>query len=618
MLDRHGTGVGGIRESGPDEHPQDLHSRDLGLPGSHRQDGETQDGERQGGDRRPGTQHEILERMGEFRIAWDTSPAAVLVTVGPDHVLVYQNAMSVTMFGVRRLGLPLTSSFPEIPAAALAEFDLVLTTGRPITVAHRLVGAPDVGGGEVHLRYAVAPLTTLGRGPAGLVVTAVDLTGEARAEVASNRARLLASLTERVSAAARPRAALDALTDVLVPEVADFAAVFVLPEPSPAAGGLSGEGWGGREPVAMSLSAALAHLGRPPTMLRRADGRRWDSVLASGRALVLPFEDGHLQQIAPHDETRTWLSSARARNLAVIPLVVAGTLAGAVVLLAAGDRPPYTQEDLHFLTDVAARSGAAIAQVRMHRRQVQVSQDLQRALLPAVPPSPAGLRIVARYVAGADDVDVGGDWWDVVQLDPQRVAVGVGDVCGRGIDAAVVMGHARAAMRAAALAGLTPGQVLDLLDVQLADLLCELPVTGGPQFATALHALVDLPGGRIRLASAGHLPALIHTPGSGTVRVTVPPGPPLGLRVPGYTEVVCELPVGSSMLLFTDGLVEDRTRDLEDGLQALAAALDRGAGLEAGDALDGILAELGGAPDHQHGRPADDVAVILLRHVASE
>ncbi|HET9654414.1 MAG TPA: GAF domain-containing protein, partial [Kineosporiaceae bacterium] len=407
--------------------------------------------------------------LGPFRAAWDTSPASIIALSGPRHLLVYQNAASLALFGARPLGVPVEQAFCGVLPGTLGELDGVFATGEPVRGDRVRAGIRDLGGGEVNLRYSIAPYGPPGVPPDGVVVTGVDLSGEARAEVASHWARLLVRLTERINAAADPASALRALTEVLVPELADVAAVYVLPDD-----GESGTGGPRAEPVApetVAVAAGLARLGPPPTpSVVREHPSRWDELFASGIPVLVPFETEVQGELAADPAARAWLAAAGARNLAVVPLTVAGRLIGALLLVSAGDRRPFTEAIVPFLTDVAARAGSAVVQVRQNRLQAEVSQQLQQALLPAAPPRIPGLRVAARYVAGAPEVDVGGDWWDVVRVDERHVSIGVGDVSGRGVEAAIVMGQARAAMRTAGLAGLGPAQVLGLLDRQVRDL----------------------------------------------------------------------------------------------------------------------------------------------------
>ena len=173
------------------------------------------------------------------------------------------------------------------------------------------------------------------------------------------------------------------------------------------------------------------------------------------------------------------------------------------------------------------------------------------------------------------------------------------------------MGHARAAMRAAGRAALPPAGVLELLDAQLAEVLVAGdPEAPTPQFATACYAIVRPADRLIRVANAGHMPLLVRD-GDGRVRVvSVPPGPPLGLGVGGYREVDVPFGTGAILAMFTDGLVESRTEDLDLGIGELAAALGRAdPGSSLDSIADGLLREMG----RQHADSLDDVALVLLR-----
>src|SRR5262249_44861386 len=160
----------------------------------------------------------------------------------------------------------------------------------------------------------------------------------------------------------------------------------------------------------------------------------------AGRTVLIDLTDAAVRPLIDPDSL-AWLDATSCTTLVVLPLTAAGSLTGAVVLAGAPPRHPFRPADLPFLEDTAARAGAAVAALRDLRRQGQIAVDLQRSLLPDAPPALPGLEIAARYVAGAADVDVGGDWWDVTHLGAGRVGVGVGDVSGRGVPAAVIMGQ---------------------------------------------------------------------------------------------------------------------------------------------------------------------------------
>jgi len=402
----------------------------------------------------------LPELLGAAGRAWDTSPAMITVTWGVDHVLAYQNATCARVLGAREIGLPLDVAFAELGQGSLSALDRVLQTGEVLEMRHREVRILNVHGEALILHYVVAPL---GSGPphAGVVMTAVDVTSESRAEQSAVRATLVTEITERMNASVDPDAALQALTDRLVPAVADLAGVYVISAAPPG---------GGPPPPARAAAFTigadlLAAAGPPPPPSPREGPSPWDAALAAGRTVLIDVATLPQQRTEP--ATAAWIEAAAAHSVAVVPLVIAGELAGALLLLAVGPRPSYAQSDVAFLEDVTARAGAAVAHLRSYQQQHQIALNLQRALLPSTPPALPGFDVAARYVAGSSDVEVGGDWWDVHHLGDGRIGIGVGDVSGRGVAAAVLMGQARSGMRAAAHANLGPGQILTVLDAQV-------------------------------------------------------------------------------------------------------------------------------------------------------
>ncbi len=536
--------------------------------------------------------------------AWDSSPALVAVTTGPEHRLTYQNLTSQQLFGALPLGVPMLDMLPEMDGRPL---DRVLDEGDVVRVTSRTVAIRDLDGGERVMSYVLAPL---GEPATGVVMTAVDVTGETRAQLQAARSQLLVDITNGVISADEPAAGLQALTDALVPAVADVAAVFVVPEEHPSAGAPL-------PPEVITVSEALAGLGPPPQSSEAAGPSPWEPMLRAGRSVLIPVDANTLPLMAPDRANAAWLTAAGASSIAVVPLVVAGDLTGAIVLAATGDRHPYREADLPFFEDVAARAAAAIAQLRTARQSYDAAIDLQRALLPVAPPELTGLTAAARYVAGAPDVEVGGDWWDVHDLGGGRVALGIGDVSGRGLPAAAVMGQARAVMRAGGHAQLAPVDVLTLLDAQLCDVLGNpedrpTPATSRApvRFATASYAIVDLPTMQLRLANAGHLPVLLRDASGAIRRVAAPPASPLGLGIGGFVEVAEPLAPDDTLVLFTDGLVESRTQDIDDGLAMLSEAFGSCGGHDdLGVVADALLA----AMERRHGHGDDDVALLVVR-----
>jgi serine phosphatase RsbU (regulator of sigma subunit) len=231
--------------------------------------------------------------------------------------------------------------------------------------------------------------------------------------------------------------------------------------------------------------------------------------------------------------------------------------------------------------------------------QRSVAQTLQQALLPQAIPAIGGLQVAVRYLAAADQAEIGGDWYDVVPLDEDRFIFVVGDVSGHDVRAAAVMASLHFACRAYALDGHRPAAILDRLRRML-------DVTQDGHLATVLCGLAEVGAHRVMLASAGHLPPLV---GEGTEMdyPVVRPAAPIGLPAGAAAEpAIVTIPARGLLIAYTDGLVERRDEVLDTGLKRLAEAAARdGSSLD--DLLDGIITELtGDAPD-------DDIALIGLK-----
>ncbi len=203
---------------------------------------------------------------------------------------------------------------------------------------------------------------------------------------------------------------------------------------------------------------------------------------------------------------------------------------------------------------------------KLYSHQRSIAQTLQQALLPEVLPGVDGLDACSRYVAGVHDIDIGGDWYDLIVVDDHNVLFVVGDVSGRGLPAAVVMAALRYAVRAYAVQGDSPGTIL----TKLSDL---VSVERGGHFATVLCAQIDVERHQISVANAGHLPPLLIS-GESAEFVTTDVGLPVGVaHHPAYDTVTVALPAEATFLAFTDGLVERRGESLDAGLGRLQAAV---------------------------------------------
>ncbi|RDG35312.1 ATP-binding SpoIIE family protein phosphatase [Streptomyces corynorhini] len=235
-----------------------------------------------------------------------------------------------------------------------------------------------------------------------------------------------------------------------------------------------------------------------------------------------------------------------------------------------------------------------------HRRTVVT---LQRSLLPQELEQPDDLRVAATYRPGGADAAVGGDWYDVITLGAGRTALVIGDVMGRGVRAAAVMGQLRTAVRAYARLDLPPHEVLQLLDGLAAEI-------DASQIATCVYAVHDPNEGLLEYASAGHLPILVRASDGSVERAEDPTGPPLGTGGWLHTSGTIALPPGSTAVLYTDGLVERRGEDIDEGVASLARALS-GAQGSPQVVCDRLIRSLGVTDDHD-----DDVAVLVLQHPA--
>ncbi|MFF9108151.1 SpoIIE family protein phosphatase [Streptomyces sp. NPDC014805] len=258
---------------------------------------------------------------------------------------------------------------------------------------------------------------------------------------------------------------------------------------------------------------------------------------------------------------------------------------------------------LIFATDVTDHAEAAERLRASERRQRETAVTLQRSLLPQELEEPDDLRIAATYHPGGTEAAVGGDWYDVITLGGGRTALVIGDVMGRGVRAAAVMGQLRTAVRAYARLDLPPHEVLQLLD----GLATEIDAN---QIATCVYAVHDPNEGRLMYASAGHLPILVRDENGIVHRADEPTGPPLGTG--GWMHASGSIPLtpGSTAVLYTDGLVERRDEDLDEGIAALERAL-AGATGSPQVVCDRLVRSAGVTADH-----ADDVAVLVLQHPA--
>ncbi|MET9884753.1 ATP-binding SpoIIE family protein phosphatase [Streptomyces sp. NPDC006430] len=263
-------------------------------------------------------------------------------------------------------------------------------------------------------------------------------------------------------------------------------------------------------------------------------------------------------------------------------------------------RDPHHTGVLIHLADVTDHAEAVERLRASERRQREAAVTLQRSLLPQELEQPDDLRVAATYQPGGTEAAVGGDWYDVITLGAGRTALVIGDVMGRGVRAAAVMGQLRTAVRAYARLDLPPHEVLQLLDGLAAEI-------DASQIATCVYAVHDPNEGLLAYASAGHLPILVRDEDGTVRRAADPTGPPLGTGGWLHTSGTIPLGPGSTAVLYTDGLVERRGEDIDEGVAALERALSGAQGTPA-VICDRLMRALGVDADHD-----DDVAVMVLQ-----
>jgi PAS domain S-box-containing protein len=324
-------------------------------------------------------------------------------------------------------------------------------------------------------------------------------------------------------------------------------------------------------------------------------------------------------------------SGGLIQSTLAVPMVAHDTVVGLARFARTKGSEPFNDRDRTLAVELAARAAVCIDNARLYRREHERALILQRSLLPPDDPEASGLDIACRYLPGNAATEVGGDWFDVIELPGHRTALVVGDVMGRGLRAAVAMGELRTAVRTLALLDLEPAEVLSALD----EIARGLGAPGSPSsaapgpgggvqqatraarrtgdadlsevyLATCVYAVYDAVTRRCTFANAGHLPPVLVEPGEGALMLDVPPGMPLGVGGEPFEEVEVELPEGSLLALYTDGLVESRDHPLDEGLSAFRSALD-----DPSPALEDVCDHVLNTLDTHHGE--DDIALLMAR-----
>jgi serine phosphatase RsbU (regulator of sigma subunit)/anti-sigma regulatory factor (Ser/Thr protein kinase) len=308
----------------------------------------------------------------------------------------------------------------------------------------------------------------------------------------------------------------------------------------------------------------------------------WDAAFPTGEILSYPPETAYTRclestkpvlqdwgQDAAADLAQIWRRTPVSRLLAgssmlLLPLIARGTMLGFFVCSRLPGYRRFDAYDTEIGMEFASRAAIFIDNARRYSRERATALTLQRSLLPTGLSAPSSVEVRHRYLPGSKMIEVGGDWYESIALPGGRVALVVGDVAGHGVRAAVTMGRLRTAIHTLARLELPPADALQQLD----ELMHELGQRE-PHFATCVYAVYDAVSGSCEVASAGHLPPLLVSPDDGAQFLDVSPSPPLGIGSgPAHTKVF-KIKDGSLLVLYTDGLVERRTADIDEGLARL-------------------------------------------------
>lgn len=498
----------------------------------------------------------------------------------------------------------------------------VLDTGRPVSDI-QLVG--PVPGQSERRRWSVS-LYRLHSGsgrPIGVAAIATDVTGRRRAErEAAGVRRNLALLNE---AGARIGNSLDLettareLLDVAVPQFCDLASVdlyqgLLVGDEAPP-GLADGSGELRRVAYASAVSGAPVDGADKPVQVGEVHRYAFHSPYAGAlRTAQVQLVPGREREDGPE-------LGAVVHSTLAVPMVARDTVVGLARFSRTKGSEPFGERDTALAVELAARAAVCIDNAWLYRREHERALILQRSLLPPGDPDAAGLDIACRYLPANAATEVGGDWFDVIELPGHRTALVVGDVMGRGLRAAVAMGELRTAVRTLAMLDLEPAEVLSALD----EIAHGLGRPGGKQsasrgvrggvraadlsevyLATCVYAVYDPVTRRCTVANAGHLPPVLVEAGEPALLLDVPPGMPLGVGGEPFEQVEIDLPDRALLVLYTDGLVESRDHPLDEGLEAFRDALtDPSRPLE--DVCDHVL----GALDTHHGE--DDIALLMAR-----
>jgi PAS domain S-box-containing protein len=532
------------------------------------------------------------------------------------------NAATRRSLGLRSETAALGRSPAEVfPESDLASFEAsarrVIATGEPAT--WKGYGRPPGSPLEVAWSVYFSPVRDAGGQIYAVLAAGLDMTEH---RLAKKRLALVNDATNRIGSTLDVTTTAEELVAVAVPALADMVTIdiqdSVLSGDEPAHGPASRTAPLRRMALGSVVADAPEIVTRPGQVASYAASSPAGAALASGRSVIMDASDLDVGRWAPRDPVRTEnFLRYGFHSVMAVPLRARGAILGVASFIRHQRPEPFERDDLALAEEIGTRAALCIDNARRYTREHATALALQHSLLQRRQPAQAAVQVASRYQPGESGLAVGGDWVDVIALSGSRVALVVGDVAGHGIQAAAAMGRLRTAVWTLADIDLDPEELLTRLDDVVTHFVNEdeLSADANVLSATCLFAVYDPISRRCKVARAGHPVPAVVAPGGEPEFLDVPAGPPLGVGGVPFEEAEFELPEGSLLVLYTDGLVESRERDLDAGLNVMTKVLSEvncgpGGPPSPDEVCDRLVAKL--APEQGD----DDAALLVARTCA--
>jgi serine phosphatase RsbU (regulator of sigma subunit) len=490
-------------------------------------------------------------------------------------------------------GDAITAAYPGIPGIDRGDRSLLVL---PLTTATGTIGAISLSfPGQREFQPAELDFLDILADSCGQALLRI----RAEEEAATRRAELsfLAEASAELASSLDYEATLTRVAELAVPTFADWCAIDLVKDER-----LRRLAVAHVDPAKVAYAHELAE--RYPSDPNATNGP-WQ-VMRTGASELIPEITDELLVAAARDEEHLRIARELGLYSAItVPLTARGRTLGVITWVRAESKRAYARSDLEFAEELARRAAVSIDNSELHSETLAVAVRLQHAVLPAALPDLAGCDVAASYTASGR-TEVGGDFYDVIALADGRVALFVGDVMGRGVQAAASMAQMRASVRAYIAIDPEPDVVLAKLDHMLG-------AYGNEQLVTLAYLLVDPAHDELSFANAGHPAPIILRADSSVEQLPSADGPPLAVLDEAREQHRTPFRPGDTVMLFTDGLIERRTEDIDEGRARLSSAL---VGLADDDLARGLLETV--ATMGRDGHEDDVAAVALRRHPAPD